>query len=147
MANSSSTPQAIGAIVLPANQLLASFLVQIISGGPQDVATTLGALAQIAGSVAAVGLTATGASQVTAALLGSVTSVFTTVAAGTGAAVPPTAAIGSVWEVWNAGANNLLIYPMSGAQIQSLGINAPATVVPGGRSKFVVNSATQVFAG
>lgn len=91
-------------------------------------------------------LTATGITQGTALSLPSGFCVFTTVASGTGAKIPSDATVGSIWEVWNAGANDLLVYPLSGAQIQAFGTNLPATVVSGGSATFFVNSLTQVYA-
>ncbi len=91
-------------------------------------------------------LTATGTTQGTAVLLTGGLCVFTTVASGTGAAIPDTAPVGSLWEVWNAGANDLNLYPLSGAQIQDFGANVPAVISTGGSAKFFVNSPTQVSA-
>lgn len=91
-------------------------------------------------------LTATGSTQGTALSLPSGFCVFTTVSSGTGAAIPNTAPVGSIWEVWNATTTDMLLYPKSGAQIQTFGTNAPATIAAGGSAKFFVNSPTQIYA-
>ena len=91
-------------------------------------------------------LTATGSTQGDALSLPSGFCMFTTVASGTGAVLPADAPVGSLWEVWNAGANDLLVYPFSGAQIQGFGTDLPATISTGGAAKFFVNSLTQVYA-
>ncbi len=81
----------------------------------------------------ATGLTATGATQGTAFLLTSETSVFTTVAASTGARLPaPTDAltpgIGDSYTVFNNGANSLSVYPPVGFSIGTAAANTALAV-------------------
>lgn len=81
----------------------------------------------------ATGLTATGATQGTAFLLIAETSVFTTVAASTGARLPsPTDAIapgiGDSYAVFNNGANALLVYPPVGFAIGTAAANTALSV-------------------
>lgn len=141
-------PQSVGAIVLDAAELASGFLVVVVNDGPELTITTLGALAQFFGAGAAVtGLTATGSTRATALSLPGAICVFTDVPPGTGAVIPADAAVGSVWDVWNRGANNLLLYPLAAAAIENLAANGAATIIPGGRTTFIVESATQVYAG
>lgn len=140
-------PQATGAIVLTTAQLQEADFVIIINAGGGSTVTTLAALVDYFGAVAQVGLVATGNSQDTAIELTGSPSVFEVVAAGTGAIIPFGADAGTLWDVWNAGDNNLLVYPPSGSQIQNFGVNVPAAIVPGGRSTLVVGSTlTQIYA-
>jgi len=118
-------------------------------GVPGTATTRQASLAQIAAGVyqgAMVNLTAAGNSQGTAFQLTPGLSVFTTVASGTGGAIPAGAAVRSIYEVWNAGANNLSIYPPTGGVINSFATNAAAIILPGGSATFVLCSTTQVYA-
>ena len=118
------------------------------TGAPGTGVTRQATISQIAsGAAGGVGnLTATGSTQATALRLPSTVSVFTTVASGTGAIIPPDASIGSIWDVWNNGANSLKLYPLFGAQIQNFGTNVAAGVAPGGRSTFFVQSSVLIVA-
>jgi hypothetical protein len=73
-------------------------------------------------------LTATGSTQGTALAipLGQDSSIFTTVAASTGALLPggPGVGIGEEYSVANHGANALLVYPAVGGKIGTLATNA-----------------------
>jgi hypothetical protein len=77
----------------------------------------------------ATALTATGNSQGTAALLLGLTNVFTTVPSGTGATLSNLLPLEGL-RVTNAGANDLLVYPPVGAQINSYSVNEPVTIGP-----------------
>lgn len=68
-------------------------------------------------------LTATGNSQATALLLPADICKFTTVAASTGAIIPPCNGADS-GSVFNGGANALLLFPPVGGKINGLGTNA-----------------------
>jgi hypothetical protein len=72
-------------------------------------------------------LTALGTIQGNAFVIGTDISRFTTVAAGTGAILPPMNPGDSV-EIVNAGANALLVYPPVGGKINGLGTNAGYSV-------------------
>jgi hypothetical protein len=72
-------------------------------------------------------LTATGATQATALALAGDINRFTTVAAATGALCPAMNP-GDYIEVFNGGANALLVYPPTGAKINALGTNAGYSV-------------------
>ena len=82
----------------------------------------------------AYGLTATGANQATALPLPALTSIFTTVAVGTGAILVVTST-GDL-AVYNATATLLAIYPPTGGQINALGTNAAFNVAAGQRVVF-----------
>lgn len=137
-------PQSVGWIILDA--LTADMLIGLVNDGPEGTGTTLGILAAFLSSgPAETSLQATGTNHATALQLPGQVCIFTNVAAGTGAAIPDTAPIGSRWDVWNAGTHDLTLWPMDGTQIEAFGIGNPATVPVGGRATFAVNSATQVY--
>lgn len=143
--NGTIGPQSVGWIIL--NALSPDMLIGLVSNGPDATGATLATLASFLSSgPASTSLTATGNSHVTALQLPGQVCIFTHVAAGTGGAIPDSAAIGSRWDVWNAGANDMLVWPPDNAQIETLGIGNPATVPTGGRATFAINSATQVYA-
>jgi len=79
--------------------------------------------AQASVGTAADQLTAAGTVQGNAAPLGADNNRFTTVGAGTGCILPAMNPGDSI-NVFNAGANALLIYPPVGAKINALGTNA-----------------------
>jgi hypothetical protein len=58
----------------------------------------------------------------------------------------PTSAANSVVglrvTVWNAGANTLNVYPMTGGQINALGTNNPDTIASGANKTYVALSST-----
>lgn len=72
----------------------------------------------------ATGLTATGTAQGDAYEVTSAKNAFSTVAASTGAILDSDAAPGDSQMIYNGGANDLRVYPPSGAQINNLGANA-----------------------
>lgn len=72
-------------------------------------------------------LTALGSTQITALALPADICKFTTVAAATGAIIPPSNP-GDGGTVFNAGANALLVYPPVGGKINALGTNAGYSV-------------------
>lgn len=76
-------------------------------------------------------ITATGTNQAGAYLLTALTTIFDTVASGAGA-ILPTWATNAHYKVINRGANSLLLYPASGAQLEALGANNPGTITSGG---------------
>lgn len=79
-------------------------------------------------------LTALGTNQATAYQIpaGQDSSIFTNVASGTGAGLPPSGiSLGENYEAANHGANALLIYPASGGQIGTLGANAGYSIAAG----------------
>lgn len=73
------------------------------------------------------GLTALGTTQANALALPADVNYFTTVAAGTGTVLPAMNPGDSV-NVYNKGANALLVYPPVGAVINGLGANAGYSV-------------------
>lgn len=87
--------------------------------------------------------TATGTNQGSAFALVDDWTEFTTVSAGTGAIL--TATVGKAQVIANAGANDLLVYPESGAQINNLGANNPYTLGAGTSGTFRQFSSTQVY--
>jgi hypothetical protein len=80
----------------------------------------------IQGTVAS-GLTATGTTQANALALPADLNYFATVAAGTGAVLPAMNP-GDSLNLYNKGANALLVYPPVGAVINGLGANAGYSV-------------------
>lgn len=95
----------------------------------------------IQGRVAA-GLTATGANQGAALPLVHALSVFSTVAASTGALLPAKASVGDRFEVSNHGANALLVYPPVGGTIGTGAANASFSVAVNTTRAFRKVSAT-----
>jgi hypothetical protein len=87
-------------------------------------------------------LTAAGTTQATALSIYSDTNVFTNVAASSGAILPPIGQgnreSGDEIEVFNYGANALLVYPPVGAAIGSGATNAGFSVAAGKGAKFRV---------
>jgi hypothetical protein len=96
--------------------------------------------AQGAGGFATTGATATGASQGTAYVLQNEYTVFTTVAAATGA-ILPAPAVGIVPTdalfVANNGANALTVYPPVGGAIGTAAVNTGVSV-PANKTAFFV---------
>lgn len=92
----------------------------------------------------ATGLTAQGASQITALPLPGVYNVFSTVAASTGAILPFAPTGGEEIEVMvrNAGANALSVYPPVNYKINNGATNAAVSVAAGAASRFVREPAT-----
>lgn len=87
------------------------------------------------------GVTATGATQGTAFLLTTEATIFTTVAASTGARLPsPTDALapggGDSFFVANNGANALAVYPPVGFAIGTAAANTAVSVPAGGAAFF-----------
>ncbi len=74
----------------------------------------------------ATGLSAAGTIQSTATLLAAGYNQVGTVGAGAGVILATT--LGVEQWIWNDGANALLVYPPTGAQINNLGSNNPATI-------------------
>jgi hypothetical protein len=78
----------------------------------------------ISGSIAT-GLSGAGtSSQANAFAITSAVNVFSTVAANSGGILPATAEVGSSVEIYNQGANPLLVYPHVGGTINALSANS-----------------------
>lgn len=106
-------------------------------------ASQLGATGGGSGTIST-GLSGTGSSQFTAALLAAQTSIFTTVAPNTGCVLPVPAT--GQFIVLNRGANNLLCYPGVGCQIENAGVNTAVELQSGtGSATFIAASATQWY--
>lgn len=86
-------------------------------------------------SVSAAGTTQGGATVLTAQF-----NVVTAVAAGSGVM-----ATANYTKIWNSGANDLLVYPISSAQFDAVGTNLPITVPVGGAVEIVMTSGTQGY--
>lgn len=99
-------------------------------------------------------LTAAGSTQAGATQLQLTSnSVFTTVAAGTGAILPPgistitdKLAAGDWIRVINYGANALLVYPPTGGAISNGSVNAGFSVAANKNAEFVCIDGTNFFA-
>ena len=91
------------------------------------------------------GITATGTTGGTGYQITHANTEFTTVAAGTGCRLPAAASepvSGGRFVIWNAGANTLKVYPMSGGQINALGTDVADTIAAGSCKTYVAISAT-----
>lgn len=106
-----------------------SSLVGVAGGLAESSATA------ILGSVLT-GAVGAGTTQATALVLANSTTVFATVAAGSGAILPPRSDLGDEIFVANLGANALLVYPTVGAAIQTGAVNAGFSVAAGKSAKF-----------
>lgn len=82
------------------------------------------------------GLVAAGTGQADATLVPKKINVFVTVPAGAGAVLPTSFQPGAHITILNRSANDLLVYPSFGDQIESYRINTPVTVVAGGQGTF-----------
>ena len=91
------------------------------------------------------GITATGAIQSTAYAITKTINFFTTVAAGTGARLPPVASTKctSIKIINEEGANDLQVYPATGEQIDTKAVNDAVEVVVGSARIFYKRSNTQ----
>jgi hypothetical protein len=93
----------------------------------------------------ATGISAGGSTQGDATALTKDINVVTTVNAGQGVQLPSTTG-GMRITVMNADSGDTLkVYPASGAQINSLGANAPLSVVAGGRLDFISTTGSQWY--
>jgi hypothetical protein len=125
------------------------FSVNDISGVPSIEVLDTGVikLAQYGGFVAfgtSSSLTATGSAQSDALAIIRPVNEFTTVAASTGTRLPAATA-GVRVVIRNSGANNLKVYPASGAQINNLGTNAAFTLDTVTTLEYIAMSATQWY--
>lgn len=95
------------------------------------------------------GLTASGTNLAGAAPIQVNIAVFSTVASGSGAVLPPTsgssAPLTNLITVVNAGANALLVYPTSGDAIDSLSASAALSIPPGAAVTFVSAASGQWY--
>lgn len=96
--------------------------------------------------IASVGaaISAAGTVQGDATLLAADINNVTTVAANSGV-IFPTAVAGMRLSVFNNGANDLDVYPATGAQVNALGANAPFILAVGAKLDYVATSATQWY--
>lgn len=87
------------------------------------------------------GISAAGSTQGTATQLAAEFNQVATVGSGTGVILATALAVPQY--VWNDGANSLLVYPPSGAQINNLGTNNPATISTASNAGYVMLTSTQ----
>lgn len=66
----------------------------------------------------------------------------TTVASGTGVILVTTPTAGRTQKVFNRGANALLVYPATSAQIEAYGTNTAVTIIVGGVATFIADTTT-----
>lgn len=90
-----------------------------------------GAAAEVLSGTVATGLTAAGADHTDGFAITEPVSVFGTVASGTGAVLPANLSRGDTAEVYNLGANALLVYPPLGGTINGAAANAGVSVAAG----------------
>jgi hypothetical protein len=144
------TAASTAAVVAPAGTLTGTALA---SGVVSSSLTSLGTLSglSVSGNATiganfirsvATGLTSSGTTQGTALALIKDINVVSTVAASSGVSLP-TATAGMTVIVMNKGANTLLVYPPTGAAIDSLATNVAFTLPVGARLMFIASTATQ----
>jgi hypothetical protein len=94
------------------------------------------------------GATAAGTSQSTAYAITTANTVFTTVAAGTGARLPvtPTVSANDRLHVANHGANTLAVYPPTGGKLSNRNANVPALIAPNKCAEFLCLDGTNYSA-
>jgi len=94
------------------------------------------------------GATAAGTGQSTAYAITTVNTVFTTVAAGTGAVLPvtPTVSANDRLHVANHGANTLAVYPPTGGKLSNNTANVPALLAVGKCADFLCLDGTNYSA-
>lgn len=114
-----------------------------ITGGTIAGVTVTGS--SVAMSPIAAAVSAAGTNQATATVVTAGITVCTTVASGTGIALPPGAPGVGSW-VFNAGANAVAVYPRLGGQINALGANTALSVAVGKAVWLMPVSATQWYA-
>lgn len=95
------------------------------------------------GQDVAIGITASGTTQATAYATDFGVNAFSTVASGSGARLSVNAVGGDSQLIYNGGANQLKVYPPSGAQINALGTNTPCFLAIRTACEFWCLSATQ----
>lgn len=83
-----------------------------------------GSVKKLAASATSATLTAAGTNQATATSITAALNVFTTVSGNTGAVLNTAQTFGVPQTVYNAGANELLVYPPLGGKINQLSTNA-----------------------
>lgn len=91
------------------------------------------------------GITAAGTTQATATTLNAQENEVTTVAAGSGVSLHPLLVPGEIQTVFNAGANELKVYPASGVKINALTANLPMILPTNTGVLFRSVSTTRVF--
>lgn len=90
------------------------------------------------------GISAAGATQGTATALTKDMNIVSTVSSGQGV-VLPTAVAGMMITITNTSANSVIVYPASGAQINSLGTNNGLTHTAGATLMFIAPTSTQWY--
>lgn len=99
------------------------------------------------GTPKTLGVAAAGATQATATALTTMFTEVTSVPAGTGVIMtnPTIAGTGTLFAVFNQGANTLNVYPPVGAAIDGLAVNTPTTIAAGSKASFWGASNTQFY--
>lgn len=87
-------------------------------------------------------VSAAGTTQGTAVVLTAQSNIVTVCAAGAGVV-----ATAGYTKVYSRGANPVLVYPISGAQFESLAVNAPVSVPVGDDVECYMTSAVQGYVG
>jgi len=91
------------------------------------------------------GISAAGTVQANATALTKEINIVSTVASGANGVVLPTAVAGMVLTITNTSANSLLVYPATGAAINSLAANAAFTQGTGATLQFIAPTTTQWY--
>jgi hypothetical protein len=88
---------------------------------------------------------AAGSTQGTGTMLSAQQTIVTTTPSGSGVVLANTLLQPQV--IYNRGANQLTVYPFSGAQIEAYGTNSPVAIAVGGSAAFRCISTTQCYVG
>ena len=143
----SSATAGVSSIAGTTNQITASTSTGAVTLSVPSTFTTPGYL-QVTGltySSNTVGIIAAGTTQGTATALTTSRNVISTVAAGTGVILPVPTFGGAEIAITNRGANTLLVYPNSGAAIDSAATNAAIPIPSGSDVTITSASATQWY--
>jgi hypothetical protein len=114
------------------------------SSTPNSGAFTELTITEFLSASVSAGLTSTGTTQTTALVLQSQLNVLASVGVNTGAILPIVSA-GTIVNVLNRGANVGSIYPPVGHMIETLGVNSPSGLSPGGGNGYCYVGSGQWF--
>jgi hypothetical protein len=118
-------------------------LCYLVQGGVSKQVLCSSAFPTILAWTSAATVTAAGTNQGNATALTAQVNVVTTVSAGTGVRLPCTT---GVWQpLFNRGANTVLVYPCSGRQIESNGVNVAVGIAANWQQTFYCPTASQCY--
>lgn len=129
--------------VLPAATQANATDTMVLNQAGTMASATIAQVANVTGSINS-GVTASGTTQDTGVPITAALTIFTNVAAD--AAATLTLVPGNRAVVVNRGANPLALFPPDGHQIETLGVNAAASVSAGSTTTFAYEGAGQWYA-